>query len=337
MLASQTARRCRRFTLQCAFFALAAALLSAALCSPPACASGAPSGEIAFVRDGDIWVMDADGGNARQLTSTAADHQPVWSPDGRRLAFLRGSRQLWVMDADGSDARRVAFRLGLRAMPGTAHKKVTYSIAALDWAPDGSKLAVAAHAYSAYPSTAEGLNAAQIYLVRLKGTLQRRVGPLVYGLPERLSWRPTGSQMLLTQYYSMGYSSVKTFSLTKRRYSSTFGKTVVLSKAVWSPDGRRIAAERPDDQTYIGGSARLVVYDARTHARTDVLAVDRGYDWTLLHASWSPDGAWLACAVGDRSLWDEDGVSGIEIVPAGGGSSALVMDDGGEPAWRPAE
>ena len=48
--------------------------------------------QIAFVsnRDGDkeIYVMDADAGNLRKLTNNRdGDGDPVWSPDGKRIAF----------------------------------------------------------------------------------------------------------------------------------------------------------------------------------------------------------------------------------------------------------
>ena len=36
----------------------------------------------------DIWVMDTDGGNPRNLTNHhAGDWQPAWSPDGLQIAF----------------------------------------------------------------------------------------------------------------------------------------------------------------------------------------------------------------------------------------------------------
>lgn len=72
--------------------------------------------QIAFAsaRDGDydIYVIDADGGNERQLTNAAAyEMYPAWSADGRWLAYesAAGSTELeiHVMRPDGSDDRRV--------------------------------------------------------------------------------------------------------------------------------------------------------------------------------------------------------------------------------------
>src|SRR5262249_14994621 len=54
-----------------------------------------------------LWVMDADGGRARQLGSASAG-DPRWSPDGRRIAFTAfppdvSRFDVGVMDADGGD------------------------------------------------------------------------------------------------------------------------------------------------------------------------------------------------------------------------------------------
>lgn len=79
-------------------------------------------GKIEGPREG-IWVADADGSNARQLTSdpAALDFFPRWSADGELIVFLRttGDRfvndlgtadpnahaELWIMRSDGSGAR----------------------------------------------------------------------------------------------------------------------------------------------------------------------------------------------------------------------------------------
>src|SRR5204863_10176824 len=45
--------------------------------------------EIAFVSGGDIWTVPAAGGEARLLVSHAAtESRPLYSPDGKRLAFV---------------------------------------------------------------------------------------------------------------------------------------------------------------------------------------------------------------------------------------------------------
>lgn len=61
----------------------------------------------------DIFVMDADGSNVQQLTSTDTfEFFPVWSPDGRHIAFTGntlnpGQFDVYVMGADGSNITQV--------------------------------------------------------------------------------------------------------------------------------------------------------------------------------------------------------------------------------------
>ncbi len=69
---------------------------------------------IAFSWRGDLWTVPASGGEARRLTANpAADRFPVWSRDGRWLAFASsryGNLDVFVVPADGSAApRRLTF------------------------------------------------------------------------------------------------------------------------------------------------------------------------------------------------------------------------------------
>ena len=71
-----------------------------------------PDGQtIAFSYKGDIFTVDANGGSAHQLTSNAAyDTQPVWSPDGKEIAFAssrEGSMDIYVMGCDGGAPKRL--------------------------------------------------------------------------------------------------------------------------------------------------------------------------------------------------------------------------------------
>ncbi len=69
---------------------------------------------IAFSWQGDIWLVSSQGGEARRLTANpAADRHPVWSHDGKLLAFSSdryGNDDVFVMPADGSaPPRRLTF------------------------------------------------------------------------------------------------------------------------------------------------------------------------------------------------------------------------------------
>jgi Tol biopolymer transport system component len=80
-----------------------------------ACVSWTPDGRILYHSNqsgtDDIWIVNADGANRRQLTSNARINQcPAASPDGRYIVFLSdrtGAPHLWRMNMDGSDQRQL--------------------------------------------------------------------------------------------------------------------------------------------------------------------------------------------------------------------------------------
>lgn len=46
---------------------------------------------IAFTYKGDIYTVPVNGGKATQLTTHPAhDTQPIWSPNGKKIAFASG-------------------------------------------------------------------------------------------------------------------------------------------------------------------------------------------------------------------------------------------------------
>jgi len=72
---------------------------------------------IAFVSNhtgnDEIWTMDAEGGNHRQLTANGWqwDKHPSFSPDGTQLTFYSnssGSRQVWTMNIDGGNQKNIS-------------------------------------------------------------------------------------------------------------------------------------------------------------------------------------------------------------------------------------
>lgn len=86
----------------------------------------------------NVWIASTGGGPPRPFTADEGrDASPVWSPDGRWVAFLStraGKRmgrkkavmQLWVMPADGGEARQLTFFKAGVTQPG--------------WSPDGRHL-----------------------------------------------------------------------------------------------------------------------------------------------------------------------------------------------------
>jgi TolB protein len=101
-------------------------------------------------RDSDIYLANADGSGRRRLTlSPQRDGDPVWSPDGRRLAFVRvrygvgdrllGFGDIYLVNADGSGLRRLVRAISpLVRMPGGP----TWGFSANPaWSPDGRRIA----------------------------------------------------------------------------------------------------------------------------------------------------------------------------------------------------
>ena len=69
--------------------------------------------QIAFSYKGDIYKVDVKGGSAQRLTSTPSyENAPVWSPDGKSIAFAsdrNGGFDIYVMPAEGGTAKRLTF------------------------------------------------------------------------------------------------------------------------------------------------------------------------------------------------------------------------------------
>lgn len=79
----------------------------------------------------NIFVMNSDGTNARQLTGlggdTANNDNSVWSPNGKLPAFNStrdGSEEVYTMKLDGSDRRNVTHNASFDAAPGWTSGKV---------------------------------------------------------------------------------------------------------------------------------------------------------------------------------------------------------------------
>ena len=80
------------------------------------CAISPDGTSIAFTYKGDIYTVPAYGGKAAQITTNAAhDTHPVWSPDGKQIAFASdrmGSMDIFVVDKEGGIPKRLTTHSG---------------------------------------------------------------------------------------------------------------------------------------------------------------------------------------------------------------------------------
>jgi dipeptidyl aminopeptidase/acylaminoacyl peptidase len=83
-------------------------------------------------RTSKIWLMDADGQNARTFTQGDGDSGPRFSPDGKQLAFLRDSN-LYLLPLAGGEAKQLT--------------SVSTGVSDPLWSPDGKWIAFATDVY----------------------------------------------------------------------------------------------------------------------------------------------------------------------------------------------
>ena len=127
----------------------------------------------------NLYVVNSDGSGLRNLTSKLAAGQgfgaslasdPVWSPDGRKIAFVRLSKRLgvYVVNADGSGMRNLT-------------PKPVGTYAAPAWSPDGRKIA--------FVSDRDGNS--EVYVMNANGSGQRNLtrNPAFDADP---AWSPDG-------------------------------------------------------------------------------------------------------------------------------------------------
>ncbi len=98
-----------------------------------------PNGErLLYIKQGDVWMADADFGNEKQLIdSKASEYNARWAPDSRRIAFVQDG-DIWIMDTSTAELSQITAK---------EEDDVGYSIT--DWAGD-NKLVLSQYDTSDY-------------------------------------------------------------------------------------------------------------------------------------------------------------------------------------------
>jgi TolB protein len=149
-------------------------------------------------------VMDADGSNVRQLTqlepgSGSEDHSPSWSPDGRRIAFMRSSMvppvnasAIYTVSAHGGEPRLI------RRMPPDRP-----GAGSPNWSPDGSRLLFSTYCRFLGGSCGQPASGAQLSTVKPNGRGLRQLTDLP-GNSYNAAWSSNGSKIVFARNRTVG-------------------------------------------------------------------------------------------------------------------------------------
>jgi Tol biopolymer transport system component len=144
--------------------------------------------------------MNADGGNLTQVTqksTSTADSQPQWSPDGTKIAFVRSNTTvkprnkgaIEIMNADGSNIRRIT----PFAIDATDHH----------WSPNGKRILFSSYAHPVQ------FKSANLFTMSADGkdrvALTHYAGGTLQAFAD--GWSPSGTQVV---FHRMAFSGSNT-------------------------------------------------------------------------------------------------------------------------------
>ena len=254
----------------------------------------APDGRtIAFDLLGDIYTMPIEGGTPTRIAAGLAfEHQPRFSPDGKRIAFVSdagGGDNIWLMNRDGSDRRQLSkedFRL----------------LNQPSWAPDGQFIVAKKHF-----TTGRSLGTGEVWMYHVSGG----AGVPLVKKPNEKHQKELGEPVVTPDgkgvYYTRNVTPGPIFEYAQdsntdlfhiERYDLNDGKVTTIAAGAGgavrptpSPDGKRLAFVRRE-----GAHSKLYVKDLASGAERkvyDALDQDVQETWAVTgvypNMAWTPD------------------------------------------------
>jgi len=253
--------------------------------------------------DADIYLMDADGNNLIQITSSSAhDLYPSWSPDGKRIVYQTnegGDQEVAIIDISSKRVTKVT--------------ENTCNDWAPVWSPDGE--------WIAFYSDCDGDR--NIYKIHADGTKRTQLTHTSGSNSWFPAWSPDGKKITFTSNRSGSYHIY-----VMNADGSNVGELAEGCISVFSPDGKQILYG-----VYCNDTDDLFLMNAdgsHSDALTD------GYE--CKNATWSPDGTQI---VFQLSKTTSDGPFALYRMFLNKPDKAdwiLLADydvNGGSPIWQP--
>lgn len=192
-----------------------------------------------------IWEVDIEGGEPRLIStdcngldSGCAEGQPAYSPDGRRIAFVRSN--------DGRTTHAIAIRDlasgKVTTLASTSVADLEGIVAQPTWSADGTQLAY--HRNTQRPGVDEVPTATKVVVVNADGSGLRELplpdGEAKAGDPD---WSPDGSRIVFSTFpirEGEGQAGGNAGIYTIRPDGSGLTRIAGGVAPVWAPDGTRI-------------------------------------------------------------------------------------------------
>jgi len=271
------------------------------------------SGLLAFIRNGDVYLAEPDGGHARVvLHQEGFEYSTVaWSPNGATLAIDGGS--------------------GVVVLNGTTGKATYVGGSNPVWSPDGGELAVLDR------------EAGETHLRIVEAASMSSRAAYPFGAIGGMAWSPNGRWIAATG--GVDAKSIVRIDVASGEVVQIEGPSGHLDAAreiSWSPDSLHVAFVRYGGGN--GSASSLSGCGDSLQCRVDVVMADAdGANAVIVNRahgqadlpSWSPDGRWLAFrATEAHSNSGGPSGQGINLVHADGtGERSLVVAAVRDFAW----